>query len=461
MSTKASCFIFLVILLNILSATVYASGFTVSSAAEYLKAEQQAGKGDTIFWKTGTYKDINFAVSKNYLVIRAEVPGKTIFTGASMVEIKSDSVTFSGFQFAGGKVEKDVLKVSGSHNLLEHLNFSAYHSHFYLNVVPGCSYNTIQYCNFERKPEDKTTSVVQIQVDEKEPGYHVLRYCSFKNHTAPPGAGGDYGIEALRIGYSFQAKFISRTIVEYCYFYRCNGDGEVISSKARENIFRYNTFDNNGESHFTLRHGSDNVVYGNFFLKGAGLRIKEGQNQMVYNNYFNTGDYFAIRLENYKVDPLENIIITHNTFYGSGPVRLGGKGDYPPTGVALTNNLFWDPASDMLADPTGKETIFGNATTSDKVINTDEGFYTVTAKIENNAYGFLQPERAIAEKSKSRIKFPMLDIPGLNDDPGLELDIAGNKRAVGKKSAGCYEPGKKHLPVKPYATAENTGPGYL
>jgi hypothetical protein len=84
--------------------------------------------------------------------------------------------------------------------------------------------------------------VVEVQVAENQPGYHVIRYCSFKNHTAPAGTGSDYGIEALRIGYSFQSKFISRTIVEYCYFTKCNGDGEIISSKACENIFRYNTF---------------------------------------------------------------------------------------------------------------------------------------------------------------------------------------------------------------------------
>ena len=214
-----------------------AKTFTVNSLSEYLSAEAQAAAGDVISWSNGTFQDVNWVISKDGLIIQAAQAGKTIFTGDSRVEIKASHVTFSGFQFTGGKTDGDVCKVSGSYNKLEQLNFSGYHSKYYLNIIPGCQHNTISRCNFEKKPEDIQISVVEVQVDEKLPGYHLLSHCSFKNHTAPPNAGGDYGIEALRIGYSYQSKFISRTIVEYCYFYRCNGDGEVISSKARENIF--------------------------------------------------------------------------------------------------------------------------------------------------------------------------------------------------------------------------------
>jgi hypothetical protein len=55
----------------------------------------------------------------------------------------------------------------------------------------------------------------------------------------------------------------------------------------------------------------------------------------------------------------------------------------------------------------------------------------------------------------------LLDIPELDDDPEIKSDIAGNKRPAKVKSAGCYEPGKNPFPVKPYATAQNTGPEYI
>jgi hypothetical protein len=457
--TKTIFYLATVLFLTLFPTAGNAKTFTVNSLSEYLSAEAQAAQGDVISWSSGTFQDVNWVISKDGIIIQAAQAGKTIFTGTSRVEIKASHIIFSGFQFTGGKTDGDVCKVSGSYDKLEQLNFSGYHSKYYLNVTPGCQHNTISQCNFEKKPEDIQSSVVEIQVDEKLPGYHRLTHCSFKNHTAPPNAGGDYGIEALRIGYSYQSKFISRTIVEYCYFCRCNGDGEVISSKARENIYRYNTFDDNGESHFTLRHGKDNVVYGNFFLKGAGLRIKEGQNQMVYNNYFNTGDFWAIRIENYKVDPLKNIVIAHNTFAGSGSIRLGGKGEFQPTDVILANNLFYKATAPIIDDLTGKETFSGNAFFDSQKPSVNQGFYTANCKIEPNAAGFFQPVKKISEKGA--ILLQILDIPELNDDPQITLDMAGNKRPAKTKTAGCFEPAKKSVPLKPYATAQNTGPEYL
>jgi len=449
-----------IILLGIFftSGQVQAKIFQVKSVAEYISAEQQSKSGDTIAWECGTYPDINLIITKDHIHLRAEKAGMTIFTGNSKIEIKSNYNTFSGFLFVGGKVDGDICKVSGSFNWLEQLNFSDYHSNYYLNVTPRCEHNTIIYCNFEKKPEDKPSSVVQIQADEKIPGYHEIRFCSFKNHTAPPNAGSDFGIEALRIGYSYQAKFISRTIVEYCYFYRCNGDGEVISSKARENIYRRNTFADNGDSHLTLRHGSDNVVYGNIFYGGAGIRIKEGQNQMVYNNYFNTGEYWAIRLENYKVDPLKNVVIANNTFAGSGSLKLGGKGDFQPTEVSLANNLFYQPTAPVLDDLTGKESFSGNAFQDAPNPPTQKGFAPTKVKISKNEFGVFQPEKSI---SGGKISPEILDIPDQNDDPQLKQDLAGNHRPETKKSAGCFDPGKKSNPMRIFATEQNTGPEYL
>ncbi|NJK95860.1 MAG: hypothetical protein HC905_13965 [Bacteroidales bacterium] len=434
-----------------------ASSYRVTSISEYQVAEKAAQAGDTIKWAPGTYEDVSWVILKDGIIVIASELGKTVFTGSSKVELQASHIVFSGFQFAGGKINGDVCKVTGSHNLLEHLNFSAYHSKYYLNIVAACRYNTIRYCNFERKPEDVQSSVVQIQVDEKQPGYHVIAWCSFLNHTAPYNSGGDYGIEALRIGYSFQAKFISRTTVEYCYFSRCNGDGEIISSKARENMYRYNTFENNGESHFTLRHGSDNIVYGNFFLGGAGLRIKEGQNHMVYNNYFSTGEYWTIKLENYKADPLKNVVIAHNTFANSGPLKLGGKGDFKPQQVLIGGNLFINPINQVTDDPTGLEVYQANSYSGEIEVPAQSGFYPFKSIVSKNTCGYYHPSKKIASDNT----FPLLDIPVLTDDPLLLLDIAGNKRPVKRKSAGCFEPSKNASSVHPYATDVNTGPVYL
>jgi len=448
------------LLLLFISFNSNAAVFPVKSFDNFNKAQQQAVSGDSIVWQSGTYSDVILDILANGVVLTPEKPGSVVFTGQSGINLFADSVLLTGFQFVDGSTKGDILKVSGSYNRLENLNFSNYESHYYLNILPGSQYNQVIRCNFEKKPETSTTSVLEIQVHPTVPGYHLVQYCSFKNHTAPPGAGGDYGIEALRIGYSFQSKFISRTIVEYCYFTKCKGDGEIISSKARENIFRYNTFENNDESHFTLRHGSDNAVYGNFFLGGAGIRIKEGQNQMVYNNYFNTGEWFAIKLMNHKADPLENMIIAHNTFVTSGPILLGGKGDDKPAKVVLVNNLFRDPTASIISDPTGDEFFSGN-TLNQSTKNLPEGFNRIELKVEKNSFGLHQPEEARELQKFYSSDYPeLLDIPTLDDDPFIEMDILRQTRSSDKAQfVGCFVPGES-AELKPYATAENTGPDY-
>ena len=445
------------------SNTAKAIKYMVKSDVEYRDAYKKAQSLDTICWVMGTYTDISLEIKKDNLVILAEQDGQVTFAGNSYAKIFASGCEFRGFQFIGGKTDGDVVRVDGSHNKISQLNISAFQSKYYLDITPTSQYTVVSHCNFERKPEKPESSVVEVQVAENQPGYHVIRYCSFKNHTAPAGSGSDYGIEALRIGYSFQSKFISRTIVEYCYFTKCNGDGEIISSKARENIFRYNTFLNNGDSHFTIRHGKDNVVSGNFFLGGAGLRIKEGQNQMVYNNYFETGKRFSIQLVNYNVDPLQNIVIDHNTFVASGAIFLGGKGDFPPAGVVFANNLIVDPTGNPLTDPSGTEKFVHNAIDATGTYILSGEFVRLKANLQKNEHGFLQPgKKSKALHSTVNIQQQILDIPDLDDDPEIRLDIMQQIRPTNltKQSIGCAEYSGK-IKVKPYVTAENTGPDYL
>lgn len=462
MMKKITCSIFLpsfLVFLFCLNGT--GKTFRVKSAKSFEEIVEDANPGDSIIWGKGTFPDVSLKLTANGIYFLAEEPGKPIFTGSSSLEVSGNENVVSGFQFIGGKIKGNVVDISGNKNRVEQINIQNYDSHYYLCIKPNCQYNTVLYCNFESKPETQESSVVQIEAAESLPGYHKIARCSFKNFTAPPGVGGDYGIEALRIGYSYQAKFISRTEVEYCYFTKCNGDGEIVSNKARENIFRYNTFENNGESHFTLRHGKDNVIYGNFFLNGAGIRVKEGQNQMIYNNYFQTGERFAIMLVNYKVDPLENIIIEHNTFSGSGEIQCGGRGDFQPKKVVVTNNLFLNPTKNLLADLTGSELFSGNVTTTVSE-PLPAGFKKEDVKYEENKFGFLLPMETGNLTPEKETKLPeLLDIPTLDDDPFILLDILKQKR-VEKTNPfpGCLITGNEK-PFECYATSANTGPVYL
>jgi len=90
-------------------------------------------------------------------------------------------------------------------------------------------------------------------------------------------------------------------------------------------------------------------------------------------------------------------------------------------------------------------------------------FLRIKANLERNDLGFLQPGRkSKALHSKVNIQQQILDIPVLDDDPEIVLDIMQQKRPanLAKRSIGCSEYSGK-IKVKPYATAENTGPDYL
>ncbi len=438
------------------------SSYLVDDRHGFLTALDSAEAGDSIIWKNGTYRDVILHIDKPGVAIVAQDPGKVVFTGRIEIKLSADYLMLSGIQFINGSTEEDVLQVTGKHIVLDNLNFSNLKCHYYLNILPAARYALVTHCNFERKPQVPNTSVVQVQVHQSHPGYHRIRYCSFKNHTAPKDAGGDYGIEALRIGYSYQSTFVSRTIVEYCYFTKCNGDGEIISSKARENVYRSNTFENNGDSHFTLRHGKDNVVYGNFFVGGAGLRIKEGQNQMVYNNYFNTGNKFAIRLMNHDADPLDSIVIAHNTFVHSGPIRCGSSGHFPPSSVSIFGNLFHRPSHELIVEPSGKESFIGNCTTVTDHNIPPTGFSVADLVFDTNQAGYDQLIKinSLLPQTES-LPIVLLDIPKLDDDPAIKLDIMQQDRSqMSVEVPGCYVP-NQDLTMAPYATVTNTGPSYL
>ena len=133
------------------------------------------------------------------------------------------------------------------------------------------SQNVLSNSNFQNKPAPNnvnhggTGDMVQIIPSATVIGYNTIRYCSFQHM---PGFGGDFGNECIRIGDGAYSLYISRTVVEHCYFEDTgNGDSEAISVKSRENCLRFNTMNNNPNAMFVFRNGDNNVAYSNFFIK--------------------------------------------------------------------------------------------------------------------------------------------------------------------------------------------------
>ncbi len=435
----------------------------VSSQQEFNAAHDSSSMNDTIVWKSGRYSDIYMNIKKDHLFITAENLGNTIFTGASRVNITSDYVTLQGFQFLDGDIgTRDVINTTGSYNVFTQINIRAYTCYKYLRVREESQFVEITYCNFENRLNLDDQNILSILVDENNPGYHKIQYCSFKNFD---GTGNDLGIEPIRIGLSTQADHVSRTLVEYCYFTQCNGDGELISSKATQNVYRYNTFQNNPKAELVLRHGSEAIVYGNFFLNGkGGVRVREGQNHYIYNNYFFQLNDRAIYLQNEDSDPLDNINIAFNTVVDCSEIILGGDGDDKPTNVTFANNIFTDPDDNIFEDPTGTETWISNLVFGDLGMALPaSGMTRTNPNLVKNSAGFWGLAANSPAIDAAQVGYaPLPQFEGMDDiDMEVLFDLMGQNRptSTDEKDLGCNE--YPHaIMIQPIATEENTGPIY-
>lgn len=436
--------------------------YDVASGEEFSRAQQQAVTGDTIAWVSGTYTNTRMDIDKDGLIVTAKQNGTVLFTGVSRAVINADNITFSGFQYIGGVIGNlHVIRVFGSDVLITQINIQNYTSHKYLLMDKRCRHNTISYCNFENRLNKADQNILSVLVDE-EPGYHKIQHCSFKNFD---GIGKDEGVEPIRIGVSTQGHLDSRTLVEYCYFTQCNGDGEIISHKSRQNVYRYNTFENNPVSELVLRHGDEGIIYGNFFLNNmGGVRVREGSDHFIYNNYFEGINKRAIYLMNDPADPLSNIHIYHNTIIDSEEVIFGGNGNDPPTNVIIANNVFTNPRDVLTVAKSGEETWISNISFGDFGIDfPSTGMVETDPKLYENTKGFFQPEAnspVIAVAGDGYSAVPLY--PGMDYDNEVEFDVMKESRpsSIIDRAIGASEFSSIDN-VQPHATEMNTGPSYL
>lgn len=458
---KTKGWLFVILLLS--SLKISASTTLVASQSEFNAAHSSASANDSIIWEAGIYDDIYMNITKSNLHIGSIELGATIFSGASRVRITGDHITLEGIQFVDGDIgTSDVINTYGSYNHFNQINIRAYTCYKYLRIREECQYVDVTYCNFENRLNLADQNILSILVDENQPGYHKIQHCSFKNFD---GGGNDDGIEPIRIGLSSQADRISRSLVEYCYFTQCNGDGELISSKATQNVYRYNTFEDNPKAELVLRHGSEAIVYGNFFLHGkGGVRVREGQNHYIYNNYFYELDDRAIYLQNASSDPLDNINIAFNTIVDCSEVILGGDGSYKPTRVTLANNIFAEPDDKLFEEPTGTETWIANISFGNLGMSLPaNGITAIDPEFAENSasfFGLVESSPAINAAEAGFATLPQFS-GMITIDTALSFDLMGQERpqSIDEKDLGCNEYPHSIL-IQPIATEENTGPSY-
>jgi len=451
-----------------------AATINVNSISALQNACNNSSSGDIIILANGTYTNVTLDINNSNISVLAQTPGDVFLNVYGDINIFGNNITFSGFQFTQGDIGAAYLiEVYGSRNKLTHLNFSNYYAKKYIEIKAGTQYNEITYCNMEKKPADAVIGcTIQISTSASVIGYHKISYCSFQNYF---GLGGDNGNEPVRIGLGAEYLNKSRTTVEFCYFNNTGlGDSETVSIKSQENVVRYCTFTNQQNAMLCFRNGDNNIAYSNFFINAGGIRVKEANNIYCYNNYFeNSGVgssaeaityvYVAPLVPPTAASPrtlnLSNINFIHNTFYNCGDMDLGGNG---PVNNTWANNIFRKASGNLFSNANNGTTWLGNIHQGTVGITIPSGMTNTNPFLALNANGYYGLT-ASSPVNNSNASYPaILDIPNLNDDPGLLFDIAGRTRptTVTLKDVGCEEYTTGTVSNRPLSLAD-VGPSYL
>jgi poly(beta-D-mannuronate) lyase len=295
---------------------LHAATFSASDSEAARKAVRDAKPGDTIVLTSGDWKDADLRLdgegtAEAPITIRAEVPGKTRFTGASRLRLGGSHLIVSGLHLhnlSGTKADWLEFRIDSKRRashcrvtdcaLTEDPAFTAAETENRWIGLYGES-NQLDHCRIEGKKNKGATTVVWL--GDPNPGRHHIHHNHFGSRTRLGKNGG----ETLRVGDSETSMQEAACLVEENLFHQCNGETECISNKSCGNIYRGNTFLEVSGT-LTLRHGNRCIVEKNLFLgnkqkQTGGIRVI-GEGHQILDNHLQDleGDGFrtAITLVN-------------------------------------------------------------------------------------------------------------------------------------------------------------------
>ncbi len=273
----------------------------VKTNSQLKTALDRAQPGDDVILSKGDWRDADIVVSKggrlgSPVVIRAEVPGETILSGASSLEINAPYVTVDGLFFHAGSVSKQaVILFNSDHGVVKNTaivdyNPSSFETAYYWVFFNGDS-NTLDRCYFKGK--NNMQPLIGNAIEESR--RHVVTRCYFKNIPHAEANGREiirvWGAGKFGPNDKDGAYF---TIAENL-FDHADGEGtEIVSLKSNYNKLLKNTVIAT-RGCLNIRRGNFNTVQGNIILgqgaEGAqGLRMS-GERNLVQGNYVSGTEY--------------------------------------------------------------------------------------------------------------------------------------------------------------------------
>ncbi|MFZ4620332.1 MAG: polysaccharide lyase 6 family protein [Bacteroidota bacterium] len=436
-----------IVLITVLFINGEAKTHIVTTAAEIKSISSSVQPGDTILLKNGEWKDQEIVLKAEGteaqpIIMKAETNGEVILNGSSKLRLSGSFITVEGLYFLGGAVEKNAVIEfrTSSENTASNCRLTECAIVDYnpedteLDTKWVSVYGTknrVDHNYFKGKTNQGTMLVVWLN---GEPCGHRIDH----NYFGPRPDRDKNGAETIRIGTSDWWRTNARTVVEDNYFYRCNGEVEIISNKSCENVYRRNTFVECAGT-LTLRHGDRASVYGNFFFGNkkrntGGVRII-GEDHKVYNNYFQDLDgdntYSALPFMQGVLNSadngymqVKNAVVVFNTFVNNAHAIVLGvmgsdkKASLPPMNCTIANNLVVTNKGMLLEEksaPAGMTylgNIFSNVPSS--IISSSMDHRTENIEMAIGADGVFRPAPSSVAIGAARGSFPFVteDIDG-------------------------------------------------
>ncbi len=488
MATR-TCIVALLFCLSLLiSERAFAGSFLVSSKAELEVAVSMAQPGDSIILKDQVWAGVEMlftckGTAEQPINICPETPGGASLEAGSRIEIGGEYLVVSGFRIVNGSnLNSAVLFSSGevkayhcrlSHCLIDGWNPPDLSTKYHWVVLHG-GYNRVDHCRFSNMNHRGVTLMVKAGADQV--GHHQIDH----NFFGPKPDGDGNGYESIKMGGGDYSMYPLYTTVEKNYFYRCDGEVELISNKSWNNTYRHNTFYESSGT-LTLRWGRQCLVEGNYFLgngrkETGGIRISD-QDHLIINNYLEnlTGDDARAAISVMSGIPdteggnsghgqTKNARILHNTIINcKESINMGyfddddlgdPRGDLTaPENCTLAQNIIWSSYAPLIEEqwePSINTTWLSNMAWGAALgLESDSGFILEDPLLELSPSGIYN----IAEGS------PAIDAGTILGDT-VHIDFEKQYRDDGRPDIGADELSDgvaEKLPIGP----EDVGPHWL
>lgn len=321
----------------------------VSSIAALQSAINSAVPGDQIIVTNGTYTTtgaINIGAagtSAQPILIAAQSIGGVTIAGSGGFRFNSPAafVIVQGFKFTHTSSQAS-MGAGATHCRFTRNVFQTTGSGEYLTVTGND--NEVDHNTFQNK--STLGRFIAIRGTGSQIAQRLWIHHNYFFNFSPQTGNGAEGLQFGLSGFSLSN---SNSIVEFNLFQKVDGENEMVSDKASSVTYRFNTFRDNTQGQFTLRHGNNCKVYGNYFINSFGIRFF-GDDHQIFSNFF-VNNNPAIQIGNgdgeVPPDPLtshdrpDRVQVVYNTLVNNvANILMSGRTNgLGATSTVIANNV--------------------------------------------------------------------------------------------------------------------------